>query len=249
LNWAYNQAVYMKYDSCVVSLEMTYDQCMDIICAMHSMHPKFVDIRIELGLQHGDSGPSTGLDYDKIRNGKLTPAEGTFLLDHVIPDFESGAKSGEYGKIHIETSSFTVADLKSKAESLYFRTPFSLLFVDHSGLLAPRRHHGNNATDRVNEVIRDLKGLAMDFNRGSGMAVVEMSQILRGQLVGGLQIPHTLSSIPDNGRSSDVVTASSSLLSGSRILFQCLKARNAASPFPDFQSRITSSRRILSCDS
>ena len=178
LNWAYNQAIYMRYDSCVFSLEMPYNQCRRIIYAMHGMHGKFKEIRIQLGVQKAN-GPTIGLNYDRIRDGEMTPAEKTFLLNHVIPDFESGI----YGKIHIEVADpdkddFTVADLKSKAELIHSKSPFSLLFVDHAGLMAPRKW-SSSTTERLNEVIRDLKRLAMNFNRGAGMAVVDYFQISR----------------------------------------------------------------------
>lgn len=173
LNWAYNQAVYMGYDVCIFSLEMPYYQCRRILYAMHSMHGKFKDIRAALKL------PSVGILYDRLRDGELTPAEETFLFQHIIPDF----KADHYGKIHIEVadpnkSDFSVLDLQSKAELIYSRRPFQLLFVDHAGLMSPRKWV-SSTTERLNEVIRDLKRLAMSFNRGSGMAIVELFQISR----------------------------------------------------------------------
>ena len=178
MNWAYNQAVWLKHDSLIFSLEMPYIQCRRILYAIHSMHPKFRDARIQLGIQK-DPGPSASLDYGRIRDGQLTPEEKTFLLDYVIPDFNSGL----YGKIHIEVSDpdksdFNVADLRSRAEVIYSKSPFSLLIVDHAGLLAPREWVPST-TERLNEVLRDLKRLAMNFNRGAGMAVVNLFQISR----------------------------------------------------------------------
>lgn len=178
LNWAYNQAVYMRYDSCIFSLEMPYKQCRRLLYAMHSLHGKFRPIRIALGIQKSP-GPNVGLDYGKIRDGELSPAEEEFLLQHVVPDFNSGL----YGKIHIEVADpdkndFTVLDLKSRAELIYARSPYSTLFVDHAGLMAPRKWV-SSTTERLNEVMRDLKRLAMGFHRGDGMAVVTFFQISR----------------------------------------------------------------------
>ena len=178
LNWLYNQAVHYKYDGLIFSLEMPYGQCRRILYAMHSLHGKFRDDRIRLGIQKSP-GPNVGLDYGKIRDGKLTENEKTFLMDYVVPDFNSG----QYGKIHIEVSDpdksdFNVADLRAKAELIYSKSPFNLLFVDHAGLLAPRQWVPST-TERLNEVLRDLKRLAMNFNRGAGMAVVNLFQISR----------------------------------------------------------------------
>ena len=264
LNWAYNQAVYMKYDSCIFSLEMPYKQCRRILYAMHSMHGKFQDVRIGLGIQR-HPGPVVGLEYDKIRDGELSLSEKTFLIQHVIPDFQSG----EYGKIHIEVSDpdksdFSVLDLKSKAELIYSKSPFSLLFVDHAGLMSPRKWIPST-TERLNEVIRDLKRLAMNFNRGQGMAVVDLFQISRegfkaaekiaeksnGSFGGGPYNLTHLSYANECERSSDIVTASyidDNLRSQNRVLIQSLKTRDRA-PFQNFFSRVEwSCRRILTSD-
>ncbi len=264
LNWAYNHAVYMGYDSCLFSLEMPYKQCRRILYAMHSMHAKFREPRIKLGIQRSP-GPEVGLSYDKIRDGELSPSEENFLLNWVVPDFNSG----EYGKIHIEVADpdkddFTVIDMKSRAELIYSKSPFSLLFVDHAGLMSPRKWT-QSTTERLNEVIRDLKRLAMNFNRGAGMAVVSLFQISREGFKAAEKAAEkssgTYSSGPYNlthlsyaneaERSSDIVTASfinDDLRAQNRVLFQCLKTRDQ-SPFPNFFSRVEwSCRRIINSD-
>lgn len=261
LNWAYNQAVYMRYDSCIFSLEMPYKQCRRLLYAMHSLHGKFKDVRIRMGIQRSP-GPSGGLDYGKIRDGELTPTEEDFLLNHVVPDFNSG----QYGKIHIEVADpdkndFTVGDLRSRAELIYSRSPFSLLFVDHAGLLAPRKWV-SSTTERLNEVIRDLKRTAMSFHRGEGMAVVSLFQISREGFKAAEKLAAASNGTYSNGpynlthlsyaneaeRSSDIVTTSyvdSQLRSSNRVLFQCLKSRDQA-PFQNFFSRVEwPTRRIL----
>lgn len=261
LNWAYNQAVYMKYDSCFFSLEMPYIQCRRILYAMHSLHGKFKDIRIRLGIQK-NPGPNFGLDYGKIRDGELSSAEYEFLVNHVVPDLNSGL----YGKIHLEVgdpdkSDFNMADIRSKAELIYSKSPFHLLFLDHAGLVAPRKWVPST-TERLNEVLRDCKRLAMNFNRGMGMAVVVLFQISRegfkaaekaaekGQGTysqGPYNLTH-LSYANEAERSSDIVTASyvdNDLRAQNRVLFQCLKSRDQA-PFQNFFSRVEwHCRRIL----
>lgn len=261
LNWLYNQAVYYKYDGMIFSLEMPYNQCRRILYAMHSLHGKFRDDRIRLGIQKSP-GPNTGLDYGKIRDGKLAENEKAFLMDYVIPDFNSG----QYGKIHIEVSDpdksdFNVADLRSKAELVYSKTPFHLLFVDHAGLLSPRQWVPST-TERLNEVLRDLKRLAMNFNRGAGMAVVNLFQISRegfkaaekaaeksnGTYTSGPYNLTHLSYANEAERSSDIVTASfvdNELRTQNKVLFQCLKSRDQA-PFQNHFARVEwGCRRIL----
>lgn len=261
LNWAYNQAVYMNYDSLIFSLEMPYKQCRRILYAMHGLHGKFRDIRIKLGIQKSP-GPNIGLSYNRVRDGLLLPEEKVFFLQHVIPDFNSG----QYGKVHIEVadpdkSDFTVLDVKSKAELIYSKSPFSLVFVDHAGLMAPRKWIPST-TERLNEVIRDLKRLSMNFNRGQGIATVTLFQISREGFKAAEKISDKSQGSYGNGpynlthlsyaneaeRSSDIVTASfvnDDLRAQSKVLFQCLKTRDDAH-FANFFARVEwGCRRLL----
>ena len=228
---------------------------------MHSLHGDFKEIRIKLGIQK-EPGPSVGLSYEKIRDGQLSLVEDNFLMNYVVPDFNSG----KYGKIHLEVSDpdkidFTIADLRSKAEVIYSKAPFSLLFLDHAGLVSPRKWVPST-TERLNEVVRDTKRLAMGFNRGMGMAVVVLFQINRegsksaekavdkseGTYNVGPYSLHNLSYANEAERSSDIVTASyvdNHLRAQNRVLFQCLKSRDQA-PFTNFFARVEwSCRRIL----
>jgi len=217
-----------------------------------------------LGVQK-NPGPNVGLEYGKIRDGKLSklaPAEKTFLMDYVVPDFNSGL----YGKINIEVSDpdksdYNVADMRARAELIYSKSPFHLLFVDHAGLLSPRQWVPST-TERINEVIRDLKRLAMNFNRGAGMAVVNLFQISRegfkaaekiaeksqGTFVNGPYNLTHLSYANEVERSSDIVTASylnDELRAANRALLQCMKSRDQA-PFQNFYARVEwHCRRIL----
>lgn len=167
INWAYNQSVYYGHSSLIFSLEMPYVQVRNILYAMHSGHEKFKNIH----------GP---IPYQGIREGNLTADEEKFLRDHVVPDFN---QTDEYGSIMIEVADpnkadFTVTDMRARAETMYSKTPFKLLFVDHALLVAPKRWVANT-TDRLNEVIRDCKKMAMSFNKGAGIAVVLLFQISR----------------------------------------------------------------------
>lgn len=183
LNWAYNQAIYLSHDSLFFSLEMPYIQVRRMLVAMHSYHAKFKSIRYKLGLQKTPNA-NLGLDYSLIRDAKLkeaSPAAREFLFKYVIPDLKNPANG--YGKIRIEVadpdkSDFTVADMRQRAELIYAKRPFSMIIVDHAGLMAPRKWV-SSTTDRLNEILRDLKRTAMAFNRGTGIAVVVLFQINR----------------------------------------------------------------------
>jgi len=282
LNWAYSQAVYFLHPSLIFSLEMPYNQCRRILYAMHSIHDKFKHIRYELGLQQYPDD-QVGLPYKAIRDGQLNdvhPNARQFLLDYVVPDFngvqvigddildpfsgEPWVNPEEYGNIHIEVadpdkSDFTVLDVRHRAEVLYDNSKFRTIFVDHMGLMAPRKWV-SSTTERLNEVLRDLKKLAMNFNRGHGIAVMGLFQISREGMKSAEKIKEKtgmaqynlthLSYANEAERSSDVVTASwkdEDLAKQNRIQFQCLKTRDGE-PFMPFLARIEwPCRRLLTC--
>ena len=265
LNWAYNQSVYYLHDSLYFSLEMPYEQVRNILFAMHTAHEKFKAVRHRLGIQN-DPEATVGLEYGKIRDGTLTPNEEKFLKEYVVPDFDDPAN--DYGKIHIEVADpekndFTIADMRMKAELIYSKSPFSMIIVDHAGLMSPRKWVAST-TERQNEVIRDLKKMAMGFHRGQGMAIVVLYQINREGYKritkaqekaagkdskgagGGSDLPPPLYSLTDLSyaneaeRSSDIITAAwidDTLREKNLVLFQCLKSRDQA-PFKPFYARV-----------
>ena len=189
------------------------------------------------------------LDYLKIRDGELTEKEKWFLKEHVVPDLND--PDNQYGSMHIEVADpdkvdFKVSDIRSRAELLYSKTPFSTIFIDHALLVAPRKWVPST-TERLNEVIRDLKKMAMSFNRGMGMAVVLLFQISREGFRAGEKVRKSgsdnvynvtfLSYANEAERSSDVVTATwldDELAKQNQALFQCLKSRDQA-PFDPFK--------------
>jgi hypothetical protein len=193
------------------------------------------------------------VDYQKIRDGQLTPDEEDFLRNVVVPDFNDKV-ANPYGSIHIEVadpdkSDFTVADIRARAEVLYAKYPLSMIFVDHALLVSPRRWVAST-TDRLNEVIRDCKRLAMSFNRGAGISVVLLFQISREGFKAATKARENgtnhvynltfLSYANEAERSADIVTASwidNDLAKDNQVLYQCLKARDHQ-PFEPFRASI-----------
>lgn len=240
INWHYNQAVFYRHSSILFSLEMPYEQVCNILYAIHTAHPKFEDIRKSFGIKKS-------LEYEKIRDGELTPENKEFLK-LVVTDFNDPAN--QYGGLHIEVADpdkadFNMADLKSKAELLYSKDPaIRMLTIDHAGLMQSRHRH-NSTTERLNEVLRDAKRLAMSFNRGMGIAVNALFQISRegyksAEKNGGRYNLTHLSYANEAERSSDVVTASwvdDELRESNLVKFQCLKTRDSA-PFSDFYAGV-----------
>ncbi len=240
-NWLYNQAVYYRHSSVLISLEMPYPQVRRIIYSIHSCHPKFDEPRKKLGI-------GRSLDYEKIRDGELSPEAERFLLEHVVPDFNN--PENRYGRIHIEVtdpdkSDYTVNDMNSRLQFLYQKDPaIRMAVADHAGLFQSRTKY-SSTTDRLNEVLRDLKRLSMSFNRGMGLAMVALFQISRegyksAEKSGGKYNLTHLSYANEAERSSDVVTAAwvdDELRDSNLLKFQCLKTRDHK-PFQDFFSGV-----------
>jgi replicative DNA helicase len=263
LHWAYIQSVYFGYSSVYFSLEMPYQQVRNIIYTMHTAHEDFAEVRQQLGIT------SEGLNYEKIRDGQLSPDEEKFLKEYVVPDLNGRAtvphnnphslSPKDYGSIHIEVadpdkSDFTVADLRSRSELIFSKTPFSSIFVDHAGLMASRKKY-SSTTEKLNEVIRDLKRLAMSFNRGMGLAVICLFQISRegfkqAEKTGGRYNLTHLSYANECERSADIVTATyidDDLRKIDRAIFQCLKSRDQK-PFERTPVRVVFPCRRLVTD-
>lgn len=263
LHWAYIQAVYYRASSVYFSIEMPYTQVRNLIYTMHTAHEKFRDIRKHLGIN------DIGLDYDKIKTASLSPNEEKFLREYVVPDFNkrttvpatgpAPVQAEEYGDIHIrnrdpDKRTFTIDDLRSQAELVFAKTPFRLIFVDHLGLMDARGRH-SGTTEKLNEVMKDLKQLAMGFNRGMGIAVVGLFQISRegyrsAEKNGGRYNLTHLSYANEAERSSDVVTSSwvdDELRKMNRAIFQCLKTRDAK-PFERVAVRVEFPCRRLITD-
>lgn len=260
LNWAYNQAIWFHDNVLYFSLEMPYRQVRRWIVAMHSFHPKFAGVRTALGIQH-EGGNDVGLDYKRIRDAQLTPAEKQFLVDYVVPDLKDSENG--YGRIIVEVADpdkpdVTVDGLRGRAETIYPKTPFSTLYVDHASLLGLRSKV--STSERLNEAMRDLKRFAMQFRRGQGIPVVALFQINREGLKEAHkrkekgQLPtydlNNLSYASEAERSADVVTTSyldKEYAERNRALFTCLKSRDNA-PFNPFLAQIDwPCRRIGTC--
>jgi hypothetical protein len=241
INWHYNQAIFYRHSSILFSLEMPYSQVRRILVAIHTAHPKFAKVRAGFGV-------GKCLDYEKMKNGELSAEEKEFLTRHVIPDL--GNPDNNYGNLHIEVadpdkSDFNINDVRSRAELLYSKDPaIRMLTLDHAGLMSSRNRY-NSTTEKLNEVLRDSKRMAMNFNRGMGIAVNALFQISRegyraAEKNGGRYNLTHLSYANEAERSSDIVTASwvdTELEESNLVKFQNLKSRDTKK-FADFYAGV-----------
>lgn len=181
MNFAYHQAIDQGLNVVYFSLEMPKSQCLSMIYALHSCHLKFKDIRLSLGIQKTPN-ETMGLSFKKLQRPKsLSPEEIEFLKNYVLPDLKDGRDKGRYGEVNIIAleGALTVEDLKVKSEEIHQKTPLSAIYVDHASLMTPMQKGLNSTTEKINEVMRDLKRLAMSFNSMEGMPVMTLFQLNR----------------------------------------------------------------------
>lgn len=186
IHWAYVQAIYYGNSSVYFDLEVGYEDLRTTLYTIHSAHEDFAEVRRSLGI------PGLGLSFKNIDEGRLTPNEEKFLSEYVVPDFNrkptvdhvamGSIPAESYGDIHIEglgdKGDLKVSDIRARAELIHSKNPISMIFVDHVLLVSPEKWVPST-TERLNEVIRDLKKLAMTFFRNLGIPIVGLFQISR----------------------------------------------------------------------
>lgn len=259
LNWCYHLSVFWQSSSVFFSLEMNYEQVRRQIAAMHSVHFKFREVRQALGLQPSEK-LDTGLDYALIRNGKLSPNERKFYLDHVLPDLAD--ESNGYGKIHVEVSNpnkpkFTMDDIEDRADQLYHEDPFVKLIVDHTTLVDPVEKY-QTEREKITEVAKRAKKLARGFRNGLGMDVTLLHQINRTgfqaalrKLESGKLPRYTMADLAATSNAeqcADVITTTwldAELSKKGLAIVDTLKARDDAKPDPFYVSMRWPCRRML----
>jgi len=211
LNYAYFAAVYLGYNVVYYSLEMPYSQVRDIFYCMHSSYKDFRQI-------------NPPLEYDKIKNRKLSEEEKDFYLNVVLPDFarrvrlSSGSlvpddDSDPYGSIRViqPVGSVTPRSLRAEVEAMHQSEPIDILFIDYPNLMEADNAYGQRR-DNLNTIIRELKQIAMTFNGGEGLPLVIPFQIStkgyeEARRNNGIYTPDHIAETSEVLKSSDLVVA------------------------------------------
>ncbi|MBL6974734.1 MAG: AAA family ATPase [Deltaproteobacteria bacterium] len=239
LNWAYHLAIREAQDVVFVSLEMPSEQLGRYLVALHSWNPFHDDIRDAYKIPRGE-----GIPYRAIRQGTVDEwhPKGRDFLNCVAEDL---ADDPQYGRLIIETpEEATVAAIRQRAEFLADGKDLALLVIDYGQLLDPRRW-STSTTQNQNEIVRDLKRLALGFRQGRGVPVLTPWQISREghraaeirkqKGVPSLYSGHSLSWAHEAERSADLVTASfvdDDLRQRGLIHIECILSREETfSPF------------------
>ena len=198
LNWCYQLVTRYHTNVFFVSLEMPLVQLRNIICVMHSTHPKWTMRGFK------------PLDYRKVRDGRLDPDAVQFYRI-VLEDFYSHPEYGQF-ETWCPDHDVNITDIKLEAELLGRQLDLGFLVVDHGGIVQPVGNH-RDFNHGLNTVIRDAKRLALHFNQGEGLPVLLLFQINRqGKLEAdkneGRYRLNALSHANEAERSADVVTTS-----------------------------------------
>lgn len=219
INWCYNLVTRYRRNVFYVSLEMPFKQMRNIICVLHSAHPKY---RVE---------GHKPLDYRKVRDGQLSSEEEEFYRE-VLHDFETNPEYCRF-EMWCPDHDVTMADIKMEAELLHKQMELGMICIDHGGLVQPIHNH-RDYTVALNTVLRDAKKMALHFNQGEGLPVLLLFQINRqgkneADKNEGRYKLSALSYANEAEKSADVVTTTylnDDLREDGRAIMCCLKNRD-----------------------
>lgn len=169
LNYAYNTAIFFGYNVYYLTLEMSTEQVQRIVYCLHSEHPLFkTDPRYKEFYRR--------IEYKNLRDGTLSPDEEKFFKI-VLNDWKTNPR---YGNFFIEKpeTDVTVSDIQAKIEREYRNAPIDLVIVDEARLVSPKRKY-NSTTESWNDVLKDLKQLALRFGGGEGIPIITPFQTNR----------------------------------------------------------------------
>jgi replicative DNA helicase len=166
-NWCYNLVTHFKVNVVYISLEMPYEQVRRNVYTTHTANLRW--------LMSGKKA----LDYRKIRDGELDPAEKEFYFNEVIPDFCNNPSYTHFEVVTPEKE-WTMDDIRMEVELLHKQFEVGLVVIDHGQWVEARK--GKKSKDYVielNSVVRDAKRFALHFNHREGVPVLLLWQINR----------------------------------------------------------------------
>lgn len=180
-------------------MEMPLEQLQRRLCTLHSSSYKF---RLR---------QQAALEGVRVRDGELTPDEEVFYKE-VLDDLKEGYGK-HYCRIHLwQASAPTVAAVRAELERLDREFEIGLVIVDHTELLG-RPNSREQYGVVLNDMIRNLKQLALDFHGGTKLPIVLLHQLNRegrksAEKADGKYGLYALSHAHEAERSADVVTTS-----------------------------------------
>jgi replicative DNA helicase len=200
LNWCYNLVTRYRSNVLYFSLEMTFEQVRRQLMAIHSANGRF------------KAAGYKPLEYNKIRDGELTPEEEVFY-QKVIEDWSTNPEYCSF-ELRCPDKDMTIDDIRLEAELAHKQMEIGLLVIDHGQLLEPRKKRRNeNYVVELNSIVKDTKKLALHFNHGEKVPILLLWQINRQGYEDavknkGKYKPSALSYANEVEKSADYITTS-----------------------------------------
>ena len=243
LNMAYNNAVFLGYNSGFLSLEMEEEEILTRLLCLHSQHEKFGKYNCIVTLQ-------------KIYRKSLTKEENDFLLNIVAPDFKdivgkiiiSGP--GDYQE-YINGIDSVILTMENKLSQICSNSELDIFFIDYIQLLSRiyrEKYVKTSIKDQfqiVGQIARSLKWTTQTYGNNRGISIVALSQLnrasysavkerLKKRNVAPSEKYDFIYDLTSISESSEIVNASDILLTlyydenikkGKEVIFQLLKNR------------------------
>jgi replicative DNA helicase len=225
-----------------ITLEMNFQEMRDMIYVMHTINPDWIE--------HKKYSRLVGkVTYDKVRHGELEDQEQEFF-EVVSNDFVSKKNMGDLF-IYQPTESLTFSRLEMivydyNARLREMGKQLDFLIIDYVGLMYPDRDdkYGDYNID-LNNIIKKLKNLSINFDNGRMLRTISPFQINRqghkdAEKNDGLYKLSALSNANEAERSSDLVITTymtDEMKKAGTIKIACLACRRGPG-FDPFEARI-----------
>ncbi len=242
VNLAYS-GIMQGLNGMFVTLEMQYDEMRNMFYVLHSSYPgwyAYPEYKKFVGK----------ITYDKVRYSELSPTEEEFF-NVVCEDF--GSNREDFGELFLVkppancTPSYLETTLEEYNNELKDRGKvLDFLVVDYVGLMVQDKDqkYGDWRVD-LNNMIRKLKNLTINFDNGRGLRVITPYQFNRqghrdAVKNDGIYNLTALSDANESERSSDGVIAlfnTEEMRNSGIVKISCLKNRDGAH-FAPFEANL-----------
>lgn len=230
LNYAYNNAYIYGKNIFYGIFEMPYKQLRRQLYVIHSAHGKFMSEWHKADLKAGRANPYMGLDYRKVRDGKLDPLEYE-RLKIVAQDFKTACK----GKIYVWRPPMQVGcdEVRKKSEMFHNKYGCDGIILDNIGNMKPK-HRTNDFVTMINSVVTECRFLALNFARGNTVPVLGLFHMnrqgkLRADKADGRYDSAAISYANQLEKDADVITytyLNDQLRKDAKFKLGCLKNRD-----------------------
>jgi replicative DNA helicase len=166
LNYAYNNAYVFGKNIFYGIFEMPYKQLRRQLYVLHSSHGKFVT-EWHKADQKAEHVPYLGLDYRKVRDGKLDEVD-LARLKTVAQDFKATCKGNLF--VWRPPTQVGCDEVRKKSEMFHNKFGCDGIILDNIGNLKPKRVTNDHVTN-INSVVTECRFLALNFARGNTVPV------------------------------------------------------------------------------